>query len=327
MQNKKQIVIYQSKTGAIELQLDLDKNKETLRLTQQQVADIFDVQKAAISKHVRNIFDSGELSEKSTVSKMETVQMEGRRMVGRIVEYYNLDLVLSIGYRVNSKKATAFRQWATKTLRAHIVDGYTINKKRIAQNYEAFLKAVEDVKNLLPVGGAVDAESALELVKLFANTWVSLDAYDKSNFPKGGSTKKRVKLTSSDLREALQKLKQELIAKNEATELFGADRQRDSVAGIVGNVLQSFGGNDIYPTIEEKAAHLLYFMVKNHPFVDGNKRSGAFTFVWFLKKANILDTSRMTPEALTALTLLVAESDPKNKDNLIGLVLMLLKKS
>jgi predicted XRE-type DNA-binding protein len=270
MKKKKQIVIYQSKTGAIELQLDLDKNKETLRLTQQQVADIFDVQKAAISKHVRNIFDSGELLEKSTVSKMETVQMEGKRMVGRIVEYYNLDLVLSIGYRVNSKKATAFRQWATKTLRAHIVDGYTINKKRIAQNYETFLKAVEDVKKLLPVGGAVDAGSALELVKLFANTWVSLDAYDKSTFPKSGATKKQVKLTSSDLSEALQKLKQELILKNEATELFGLERQRDSISGIVGNAFQAFGGSDVYPTVEEKAAHLLYFMVKNHPFVDGN---------------------------------------------------------
>lgn len=243
------------------------------------------------------------------------------------ITLYSLDIILAVGYRTNSQKAIEFRQWATKTLRAHIVDGYTINKKRITQNYEVFLKAVEDVKKLLPTGGVVDAESALELVKLFANTWVSLDAYDKSTFPKSGAIKKRVRLTSSDLSEALQKLKQELIAKNEATELFGAERQRDSVAGIVGNVLQSFGGNDIYPTIEEKAAHFLYFMVKNHPFVDGNKRSGAFTFVWFLKKANILDTSRMTPEALTALTLLVAESDPKNKDNLIGLVLMLLKKS
>lgn len=316
-----EIIIYKTSKGP-EIQVKLEK--DMVWLTQKQMATLFDKGTPTINEHVKNIFKEGELRENSVIRKFRITATDGKTYE---TNFYNLDVIISVGYRVKSLSGTQFRIWATKTLRAHIVDGYTINKKRITQNYEAFLKAVEDVKKLLPTGGVVDAESALELVKLFANTWVSLDAYDKSTFPKSGAIRKRVRLTSSDLSEALQKLKQELIAKNEATELFGAERQRDSVAGIVGNVLQSFGGNDIYPTIEEKAAHFLYFMVKNHPFVDGNKRSGAFTFVWFLKKAGALDTSRMTPEALTALTLLVAESNPKDKDRLIGLVLILLRKS
>jgi len=219
-----------------------------------------------------------------------------------------------------------FRIWATKTLRAHIVDGYTINRTRIAKNYDGFLKAVEQVKALLPAGNVVDAESALELIKMFADTWVSLAAYDKSALPTSGANKKQVNVTGSDLEQVLAELKSEIVGKGEAGDLFGAERQRGAVAGIVGNVLQSFGGKDLYPTVEEKAAHLLYFMVKNHPYSDGNKRSGAFAFVWFLRSAGLLNTNKMTPTALTALTLLLAESDPKHKDNMIGLVLMLLKK-
>ena len=252
---QKGVVIYQAKSGAIELAIDT--KQETFFLTQQQVTQIFDVQKAAISKHVKNIFDSGELEKKATVSILETVQKEGKREITRKIEHYNLDLVLSIGYRVNSKKATLFRQWATKTLRTHIVDGFTINRSRIAKNYETFLKAVDHVKHLLPASGAVDADSALELIKLFAGTWFSLNAYDKSELPTNGATKKQVTLTATDLDDAIKKLKHDLLAKNLATDLFASERFTGSIAGIVGNVLQSFGGADMYVTVEEKAAHLL----------------------------------------------------------------------
>lgn len=315
-------IVYQTKTGALELKLN--PKQETFYITQQQVAEIFDVKKAAISKHVKNIFESGELSKKATVSKMETVQIEGKRKVKRTVEYYNLDLVLSIGYRVNSIKATKFRQWATITLRAHIVDGYTINKKRIIKNYDAFLKAVDNVQKLLPSDGQMDPGSALELVKMFAATWFSLDAFDKSNLPTNGATKKQVEFTAQELSAALDELRQELISRKEASVLFGEERTKGGIEGIVGNIFQSFGGAELYPTLEEKAAHLLYFVVKNHPFTDGNKRSGAFCFVWFLKKANLLDITRLSPQALTALTLLVAESNPQDKEQLIGLILLLL---
>jgi prophage maintenance system killer protein len=324
--NKKEegLVVYQTKTGAIEISVDI--NRETFLLTQQQTAEIFGVQKAAISKHVKNIFDSGELGKKATVSILETVQKEGTREISRQVEFYNLDLVLSIGYRVNSIKATKFRQWATKTLRSYIVDGYAINRARIAKNYDSFLAAVSEVKALLPAGSSIDNKDVLELITAFSETWLSLDSYDKDLSVKNGLTKKAVKLTAEKLEGALQGFKIELMKKGEATDIFGAERGRGNVSGIVGNVMQSFGGQAVYPTVEEKAAHLLYFMVKNHPFVDGNKRSGAYAFIWFLQTAGILNKTKITPPALTALTLLVAESDPKNKERMIHLVLQLLKK-
>ncbi len=318
------IVIYQSKNGALELKSDIQH--ETIWLTQQQVADLFEVQKAAISKHVKNIFESKELSYKATVSKMETVQSEGKRQVKRIMEYYNLDLVLSIGYRVNSKQATLFRQWANKVLKNYIVQGYAINKQRIQKNYTQFIQAVNDVKSLLPLsaGAAVDSDSILELIKLFADTWFSLDAYDKDKLAVTGTSKRKVRLTAEKLKTALAELKNILIAKNEATDIFGIERANGSLEGIVGNIMQSFNGHDLYPTIEEKAAHLLYFIIKNHPFIDGNKRSGAYAFIWFLQQTKILDISRITPPALTALTLLIAESNPKDKDKMVGLVCTLL---
>ncbi len=321
-----QIVIYQTNSGALELRADADR--DTFWLTQQQVGEIFNVQKAAISKHVKNIFESGELTQKATVSKMETVQIEGERSIKRNIEYYNLDLVLSIGYRVNSKQATHFRQWATKTLKQYIAEGYLINKKRIAQNYEQFQKAIAEIKYLLPKGEQMpmDNESVLELVNLFADTWLSLDAYDKDALSAKGMTKKRVALTAEKLSSSLAELKSMLIKKGEATDLFGRERGIGNVSGIVGNVMQSFGGHELYPTVEEKAAHLLYFMVKNHPFADGNKRSGAYSFIWFLRQAKILDTTRMTATALTAITILVAESNPKDKEKMIRLILTLLKK-
>ncbi len=314
-------IIYQSKSGALELKTD--KEHETIWLTQDQMASLFDVQKAAISKHLKNIFDSNELKEKSTVSILETVAKNNKIYK---IKHFNLDAVLSVGYRINSKKATYFRQWATKTLKEHIQKGYTINRHRIKSNYEDFLKAVSDVKSLLPAGSIVDHGSMLELVTLFADTWFSLDAYDRDTLATQGATKKKVTLTAGKLTHALAELKQNLIEKGEATDLFGAERTRDSVSGIVGNVMQSFGGEDVYPSIEEKAAHLIYFVIKNHPFVDGNKRSGAYAFVWFLRQAKMLDITRITPPALTALTLLIAESSPKDKDKIVGLVCAVLKK-
>ena len=316
---KKEVVIYQAKSGAIELRGDF--GRETVWATLDQIAEVFGRDKSVISRHLKNIFEDGELNKNSVVAKNATTATDGKVYQ---VEYYNLDAILSVGYRVNSKTATQFRQWATKTLRAHIVDGYTINKSRIAKNYDAFLQAVADVKALLPAGTVVDTESILELITLFADTWLSLDAYDKDTLVTKGATKKAVKLTADTFASALSVLKDSLIGKGEATDLFATERERGSVAGIVGNVMQSFGGNDMYPSVEEKAAHLLYFVIKNHPFIDGNKRSGAYAFVWFLAKAKVLDTARITPPALTAITLLVAESDPAHKDKMVGLILTML---
>ena len=316
------VVVYQTKSGALELRGDV--SRETLWATQAQMAEIFGVNPQAVTKHLKRIYAEKELSKSSTCSKMEQVRIEGERTVKRDTEFYNLEAIISVGYRINSVLGTKFRQWATKTLRGHIVKGYTINPKVVSRHYEEFQQAVADIRALLPAGAPIDTASVLELVNTFADTWLSLDAYDRDALPTKGTTKRRVALTAEKLSSALSCLKEELMRNGEATELFGTERGKGNVEGIVGNVLQAFGGSDLYPTIEEKAAHLLYFMVKNHPFVDGNKRSGAYAFVWFLRMARLLDTARLTPPALTALTLLVAESDPKDKDKMIRLILALL---
>ncbi len=323
-QEQNSIVIYQAKNGAIELRGDT--SRETVWATQAQIATAFSVDVRTINEHIQNIFKTGELSENATIRNFRIVQNEGKRKIEREIKHYNLDMILSVGYRVNSKTATLFRQWATKTLREHIVKGFTINRKRIAKNYTQFLGVVDDIKKLLPSGSAVNVSDAVELVSLFADTWLSLDAYDKELLPKGKLTKKKVELTMERITKNLIQLKQNLLEKSEATDIFGIERNTGNISGIIGNVMQTFGGKELYPTAEEKAAYLLYFMVKNHPFIDGNKRSGAFAFVWFLREANILNVNKLTPSALTALTIMVAESNPEHKGKIIKLILNLISK-
>ncbi len=314
----KKIVIYQVKSGALELRGD--QKNETLWATQAQIADVFEVDRTVATKHIGNILKSKEVKSESNVQKMHIANSDKQ------TSCYSLDIILAVGYRVNSAKAIRFRQWATHVLRKHLIDGYTINRSRVAKNYGKFIEAVESVKKLLAPGSSVKIEDALELVKMFSGTWLSLEAYDKSSLPTTGASKKQVRITAEELLGALSELKRELVGKKGASSLFGSERDRGSVAGIVGNVFQSFDGKDLYATLEEKAAHLLYFMVKNHPFTDGNKRNGAFAFVWLLGRAGALDKNRLTPEALTVLTLLVAESDPKDKTRITGLILLLLKR-
>ncbi|OGJ42045.1 death-on-curing protein [Candidatus Peregrinibacteria bacterium RIFCSPLOWO2_02_FULL_48_14] len=322
--SKNAVIIYQSKSGGIDLKGDF--KKETIWATQAQMAAIFDVNPQAVTKHLQSVYQEKELSKKATCSKMEQVRKEGSRTVKRSLEIYNLDVIISIGYRINSLAGTKFRQWATKTIREHITQGYTLNKKRVAQNLDQFLKAVNEVKLLLPGDQSVDMRSVLSLVTTFAKTWLSLEAYDSAKLPKSGLSKEEVIFTAEELTEAIHILRKDLMSKKDATELFANERTHHGLHGIVGNVLQSFGGEDLYPTVEEKAVHLLYFMVKDHPFTDGNKRSGAFAFVWYLQKSGLLNPLHITPETLTALTLLIAESPANEKDRMVGLVLLLLRK-
>lgn len=314
------IAVYQTKNGAIELRSD--SKMETVWATQAQIAEIFDIERSVITKHINNIIKTGELDKNSVCAKIAQTATDGKVYN---VNMYNLDVILAVGYRVNSSKATIFRKWATKTLREYIAQGFIINKLRIKNNYNQFLEAINDIKKLSPGDSKIDSASILELVTAFANTWLSLDAYDKDNLVADGKIKKQVILTAEQLNKFLAEFKKELVKKGEATDIFGIEIRSGAVAGIVGNVMQSLGGQALYLSVEEKAAHLLYFMVKNHPFIDGNKRSGAFAFVWFLKKAGLLEHSKITPPALTALTLFIAESDPKNKERMIKIVLQLLK--
>ena len=201
MKNKKKgeqgVVIYQAKSGAIELRGDF--GKETIWATQAQIANAFDIDVRTINEHIQNILRTKELTEKATVRNFRTVQKEGKREVTRDIKHYNLDMILAVGYRTNSKRAIEFRKWATKTLRSYIVNGYAINKSHIAKNYEQFLNVVENIKQLLPAGHPTESKDVVELVSLFADTWLSLDAYDKELLPKGKLTKKKVDLTSEKI--------------------------------------------------------------------------------------------------------------------------------
>lgn len=310
------VVVYQAKSGAIELRGDV--RAETVWATQGQIVQLFGVDQSVVSRHIRNSIRDGELDPKSNMQKMHIAGSD------KPVTLYSLDVILSVGYRTNSKIAIEFRKWATKTLHEYITKGYTLNRKRIAQNYDAFMRAVGDMQGLLPERVTLDPKDVLELVKEFADTWILLQAYDSDSLTLGKPTKRRVQLTGQALASALATFKEDLVSTGGATDIFAQEREVGSVTGIVGNVMQSFGGKDVYPSVEAKAAHLLYFVVKNHPFADGNKRSGAFAFVWFLRKARVLDVKRMTPSALTALTLLIAESDPKEKEKMTSLTMMLL---
>ncbi len=322
MVTKKQLAIYQAKNGAI--QLRSDATHDTIWATQKQMSDVFDVEIPTINEHIKNIFKTGELGKKATMRKFLIVQKEGKRDVSRDVEHYNLDMIISVGYRVNSKTATRFRKWATTTLRSYITEGFVIDPQRVEKNYDSFLTAVEYVQKLLPKGSVIDTDDILELIKTFADTWFSLESYDKDILPQKGVTKKIVKVQSDDLYSAIATFKDELITQKSATELFAQERSPQSIEGILGNVLQKAFDKDLYPSIESKAAHLLYFMVKNHPFTDGNKRTGAFTFIWFLRRSGIRFTHKITPQALTTITLLVAESNPKDKERIVGLIILLL---
>lgn len=319
---QKEVVLFKGPNGPVKLRGDF--RNETLWASQAEMSELFDVDVRTVNEHLKNIYRSEELKKTTTIRNIRIVRQEGKREVQREVQHYNLDAIISVGYRVNSKTATKFRQWATSVLRQHITQGYTINRTQIKHNYAAFMEAVESLKTLAPAQSEVDSESVLELVQLFADTWFSLDAYDKEQFAPKQVSRKRVKLTSEELLASIAVLKAELIDKGEASEHFAQERSAESVEGVVGNVMQSFGGKPVYPTVEARAAHLLYFIIKNHPFVDGNKRSGAYAFVWYLQKAGVLDTNKLTPAALTALTLLIAESDPADKEKMIDLVVLLL---
>ena len=315
------LIIFQGKDGGIEFKSDV--SRETIWANLDQISLVFSRDKSVISRHIKNIFFEDELVESSVVAKYATTASDGKIYN---VEYFNLDVILSVGYRVNGKVATEFRKWATSILKQHLIDGYTINKKRIQKNYDEFIKTVEEIQKLLPNTTTLDPKIILNLVKEFAGTFVSLDNYDKDNLTPVGKTKGKIKIASEELYEAIATLKNELMKKGEATELFAQEKNKDALSGILGNVMQSVFGVDAYKTHEEKSAHLLYFIVKNHPFNDGNKRTAAFSFVWFLRKARIKTFRKITPETLTALTLLIAESNPKEKEKMTALVTQLLKK-
>lgn len=315
MKEKKELAIFQTNSGSIEVRTDA-KNA-TVWLTQADLSSIFEKDQSVISRHLKNIFKDGEVEEKSNMQKMHIANSD------KPVTFYSLDIVLAVGYRTNSAKAINFRKWATQTLKQHITQGYTINQNVLEKNKKQFLQTLNDLKILSQNNQIVETKDILTLIQSFSNTFFTLDSFDKNNFPKKGDITE-ISTSAKELKNDLQILKTELIKKGEATELFAQEKKQGSLEGIFGNVFQSVFEQDAYPSIEERAAHLLYFIVKNHPFNDGNKRSGAFAFIWLLQKANYNFINIISPETLTTLTLLIATSNPNEKEKMIGLILLLL---
>ena len=304
---------------------------ETLWLNRKQIAALFNVNVPAISKHIKNIYSSGELSNKTTVSKMETVQKEGKREVRREQEFFNLDMIIAVGYRVNSKRATRFRIWATSVLKQYIIDGYVINQKQLRQQK---IKELEQTIHLIKQGlqnnalSLDEAKGFVGIISDYAKSWALLQGYDEQSLQDVlWSREEKFILDYDESKAAIAELKKVLIAKGEATELFGQEKAGEFKGNLL-NIYQSFGGEDLLPSVEAKAANLLYYIIKGHPFNDGNKRIGAYLFILFLHKNGILHKPDGTPKindnALASVALLVAQSDPKQKEILIKLVMNML---
>lgn len=301
-------------------------------MTQKQVAELFDVNIPAISKHINNIDKEGELSKKSTVSILETVQKEGKRSIRRKLELYNLDMIIAVGYRVNSQRATQFRIWATNILKKYLLQGYVINERRLEETRDKFKQLQETISFLQKKSKTKLLEGQereiLNILADYSKTLTILEQYDKSKLKKTGKTKESFKLKYENCGKIISSVKKELTSKKEAGEIFGVERG-GSFEGIIKNLYQTFGGKELYKNLEEKSSHLLYLIIKDHPFIDGNKRMGAFLFVYFLDKNDYLyresGEKKINDNALAALALLIAQSDPKEKDQMIALVTQLLK--
>lgn len=318
------IELYKSKNG--EIQIDVKFEQDTVWLSLNQLAELFNRDKSVISRHLKNIFSENELDYSLTVAKNATVQKEGERIVEREIEFFNLDVIISVGYRVNSIQGTEFRIWATKRLREYLIQGYTINHGRL-QELNRLIQIIESPE-VTNQGQANESKGLLNLLKNYTKCFILLNQFDSNSLEVKASDKHVTNgIEYEEAVSAIQILKQELILKKEATDLFGNQKDQ-SFEGILGSITQTFGGEYLYPSIEEQAAHLLYFIIKNHPFSDGNKRIGAFIFIWFLQKNKHLLKStgenKINDNALTALALFVAQSNPADKELMIKLICNLI---
>jgi death-on-curing family protein len=315
--------IFETSDRQIEVRISAD----TVWLSQKQMAELFEKDSDTIGLHLKNIFTEEELYESATTELFSVVQQEGRREVKRSIKFYNLDAILSVGYRVNSKRGTQFRQWATQRLKDYLVQGYAINQKRLDE--------LGKMVQLIEQSGQSsqlqlhEAKGLLDILSSYTHSFVLLNQYDSRQLSTEALNPNiTYEIQYEEAKAAISELKKRLIAQKEATELFGNEKD-DSFSGILGSIVQTFGGQYLYPSIEEQAAHLLYFVIKNHPFSDGNKRIGAFLFVWFLEKNKhrfkASGELKINDNALTALALLVAQSDPADKEIMVRLICNLIQ--
>ncbi len=318
-----ELVIYRAKDGNITI--DVNLTDETVWLSMDQMTRLFGRDKSVISRHLTNVFKIKELEKNRTVAKFATVQKEGGREIKREIEYYNLDAIISIGYRVNSKEAIRFRQWATSVLKEHLIRGYTTHQKRLAevglseleQTIKLLHKTLVKHEHVTEIGS-----ETIQLIIGYAKTWHLLLAYDEDKLKLPIESKPtRLILDYLSATQAICELKSDLAARSEASPLFAYERDK-SLESILLNIEQTFDGRPIYASAQERAANLFYFVIKDHPFTDGNKRIACLMFLLYLKLQGV--EIKLNDNGLVALALLIAESDPQQKEMMVRLIVNLL---
>ena len=321
------IEIYRSQDGSIQLKVKLEN--DTVWLTQSQMAELFGVDRTSIVRHIRNIYKSEELDQNSTCAKNAQVRTEGNRSILREIPYYNLDMIISVGYRVNSKNATSFRRWATSVLKQYLIKGYAINQQIKLDRYNELKDVVRLMSRTVVMQEEVTSEEyggLFNVISDYVYALDTLDHYDYQSLSIQKTTKEEpFRATYENAMEAINALKE----KFGGSQWF-ANEKDDSFKSSIGQIYQTFGGEDLYPSVEEKAAMLLYLVVKNHSFSDGNKRIAAMLFLWFLNNNHVLYAEdghkRIADNTLVALTLMIAESRTEEKDVMVKVVVNLINK-
>lgn len=323
-----EIVIYQSEDGMI--QLDVKLEGETVWLTQAQMSELFQTDRTVINRHIRNIYKNGELEENATCAKNAQVRIEGNRMVSRDIPYYNLDMIISVGYRVNSIRGVRFRQWANSVLKQYLIKGYAVNERIRKQQISELRQLVQVLGRTLQQQPVPTTDESNALFKVVVDYTYALDTLDDYDYQRLGISKTTSKETFHATYENAMKEINVLKEKFGYSPLFGNEKD-ESFKSSIGQIYQTFGGVDLYPSVEEKAAMLLYLVTKNHSFSDGNKRIAATLFLWFMNNNGILyredGTKRIADSTLVALTLMIAESRTEEKDVMVKVVVNLINKN
>lgn len=332
-ESKGEVVIYESEDG--ETRLDVSLKQDTVWLSQLQMAELFGKDKRTISWHINNVFKERELKKDRTVQEYWTVQNEGGRKVKRKIEHYSLDVIISVGYRIKSHMGTRFRIWATQILKDHLVRGYSLNERRLREQNLKFaeLKKAVSLLGRIIEGrqlGGNEATGLLKVIADYSHALTLLDEYDHHRLEiRNTRGKDKFILTYKEAHRTIDRLNQQYRKQGLVVGLFGIEKDQ-SFQGLLGGLYQTFDGKELYPSIEEKAAHLLYFVIKDHPFVDGNKRIGASLFIWFLDANGILyaqdGSKRIGDNALVALSLLIAESKSEEKEIIIKVIVNLINR-
>ena len=323
--NSSPIVIYTAEDNSV--QLDVKLENETVWLSQQQMSMLFDTDRTSILRHINNIYKSNELDEFSTCAKIAQVRLEGKRQVERVIPFYNLDMIISVGYRVNSKKATIFRRWATSVLKDYLVKGYAVNQKITKQRYEELkdvVKLMARTYQLQENLSIYEVEGMVQVIGDYVYALDTLDHYDYQDLSISKTTANGpFHATYDNAMEVINQLK----PKFGGSALF-ANEKDDSFKSSIGQIYQTFDGKELYPSVEEKAAMLLYLVTKNHSFSDGNKRIAAMLFLWFMEKNHVLYAAdghkRIADNTLVAITLMIAESRPEEKDIIVKVIVNLI---